>query len=86
MQTSDRDKQRKNSNLRIDGLDRGIAVEPETLIENRNDLSNVMAVSNQLKSRDLINSIGEIDQIIFQTLNQENKLFLRDSVPVLEDI
>ena len=73
--------------LRIDGLDRGIAVEPETLIEKiEMILSNVMAVSNQLKSGDLINSIGEIDHIYFPDIEPRKQIFLRDSVPVLEDI
>ena len=62
--------------LRIDGLDRGIAVEPETLIEKiEMILSNVMAVSNQLKSRDLINSIGEIDHIYFPDIEPRKQNF-----------
>ena len=66
----------KNLMLRIDGLDRGIAIEPETLIEKiEMILSNVMAVSDQLKSRDLINSIGKIDHIYFPDIKPRKQNF-----------
>ena len=41
-------------------------------------LSNVIAVSDQLKSRDLINSIGEIDHIYFPDIKPRKQNFAPD--------